>query len=282
MRRVTRVMPVIVLLAVGMLLPWAAAGCGKGSQPSETSTTAAGPSTTSAAQGLGSDILEAVLKFIDVPLSHPYYAQITELDSRGIISGFLDGTFKADSPITRQQFAKMVVKTMGYPVSEADVCPFTDVPSNLDVIDPLYPDHYVAVCAARGVTVGKTDTTFAPDDSITRAQLITMVARAANLVEPPEGYSPPFGQFDNTHFPFARRAAYAGLLDGLLGLGPDYDFLSPGDSGRGMRDPLQPVAQFTELVGGSCRTRLRRTSADSRLVVRRGPTRAGGRRQGGE
>jgi hypothetical protein len=232
MRRATRVLPVIVLLAVGMLLPWAAAGCGRGADPSQTSTTAGGPSTTSAAQSLGSDLLGAVLRFVDVPLSHPYYMQITELDARGIINGFLDGTFKADSLITRQQFAKMVAKTMGYPVSEADVCPFVDVQSDLDLIDPLYPDHYVAVCAARGVTVGKTVDTFAPDDSITRAQLITMVAKAANVAEPPESYSPPFGQFDSTHFPYARQAAYSGLLDGLLGLGPDYDFFSPATRGE--------------------------------------------------
>jgi hypothetical protein len=233
---------VVTLLSICALLLWAAAGCAEGADTSQTSSAGGAQSTTSATQtttttaslgpGLGLDILEAILEFVDVPLSHPYYMQITDLDARGIISGFLDGTFKAESWITRQQFTKMVAKTMGYPVSESDICPFVDVQSNLDVIDPLYPDHYVAVCAERGITVGITDSTFAPDDSITRAQLITMVARAANLVEPPEGYGPPFGQFDSTHFPFARRAAYAGLLDGLLGLGPDYDFLSPATRGE--------------------------------------------------
>ncbi len=226
---IRRLMVTLVLVCT---LLWAAAGCAKGVDTSQTSSTSAGPSTTSAAQSLGSDLLEAVLRFIDVPLSHPYYKQITDLDARGIISGFLDGTFKAESLITRQQFAKMVAKTMGYPVSEADVCPFVDVQSDLDLIDPLYPDHYIAVCAARGITVGKTVDTFAPDDSITRAQLITMVAKAANVAEPPEGYSPPFGQFDNTHFPYARQAAYSGLLDGLLGLGPDYEFFSPATRGE--------------------------------------------------
>jgi hypothetical protein len=232
---------VVTLLSVCALLLWAAAGCAGGADTSQTSSAGDAQSITTAAQttttvslgpGLGLDILEAILQFVDVPLSHPYYIQIADLDARGIISGFPDGTFKAESRITRQQFTKMVAKTMGYPVSEADVCPFVDVQSNLDVIDPLYPDHYVSVCAARGITVGITDSTFAPDDSITRAQLITMVARAAKLVEPPEGYGPPFGQFDNTHFPFARRAAYAGLLDGLLGLGPDYDFFSPATRGE--------------------------------------------------
>jgi hypothetical protein len=237
-----RVILVVTLMVVCALVPGAAAGCADVADTSQTSSTTVAPSTTSVAQattttaslgpGTGLDILGAVLRFIDVPLSHPYYTQIADLDLRGIINGFLDGTFKAESQITRQQFAKMITKTMGYPVSEADVCPFTDVPSNLDLLDPLYPDHYVAVCAARGITVGKTDTTFAPADSITRAQLITMVARAADLAEPPEGYSPPFGRFDDTHFPFARRAAYAGLLNGLLGIDPDYDFFAPATRGE--------------------------------------------------
>ncbi|MFH0915771.1 MAG: S-layer homology domain-containing protein [bacterium] len=225
-----RVMPMVILMLVCSLLSWAAAGCGE--EADTTSATQATTATAPQTPGSAGDILGAVLKFSDLASSSPYFKQIADLFAREIISGFGDGTFKADSPVTRQQFAKMIVKTMGYPVSEADVCPFVDVPSSESLIDPLYPDYYVAVCAAQGVTVGKTATEFVPNGSITRAQLTTMVARAANLVEPPEGYSPPFGQFDNTHFPFARRAEYSGLLNGLLGIGPNYDFFSPATRGE--------------------------------------------------
>lgn len=225
-----RVMLVVTLVLVCALLPWAAAACGEVADT--TSTTQATTTTPPLTPGSAGDILGAVLQFSDLASSSPYFEQIADLFAREIISGFGDGTFKADSPVTRQQFAKMIVKTMGYPVSEADVCPFVDVPSSDSLIEPLYPDHYVAVCAARGITVGKTPTEFAPTGSITRAQLITMVARAANLAEPPQDYSPPFGQFDNTHYPFARQAAHAGLLTGLQGIGPDYDFFSPATRGE--------------------------------------------------
>ena len=47
----------------------------------------------------------------------------------------------------------MIVRGRGYPVSDADICLFTDVQKSLpeSSVDPLdlnYPDHYVAVCAA--------------------------------------------------------------------------------------------------------------------------------------
>ena len=65
--------------------------------------------------------------FADVPATHPYYAAISDLASRGIINGLANGNFGPDDSVTRQQFAKMIVLTGGYPVSEADVCAFSDV-----------------------------------------------------------------------------------------------------------------------------------------------------------
>ncbi len=162
--------------------------------------------------------------FPDVPSTHPYSAAIADMAGRGVVGGYTDGLFGPDDPVARQQFAKMIVRGLELPVSESLVCPFTDVGSGLSPSDPLYPDKYVAVCAAHNITTGVTPTSFEPYAQMSRAQLITMVARAANLVEPPVGYDPPFGVFSTTHFPWARRAAHAGLLDGLVGMGRTYDF----------------------------------------------------------
>jgi hypothetical protein len=192
---------------------------------SSTTTTISLPSTTTTTN-------PSAPEFGDVPSSHPYYAQIADLASRGVITGFANGTFQPDASVTRQQFAKMIVKTLNLPVSDSDACPFIDVPSNLASNDPLYPDHYVAVCAAHGITVGKTATSFAPFASITRAQLITMVSRAVTLTDPPTDYVPPFAPFDTTHYPYSRRAAYAGVLNGLQGIGPDYGFFDPATRGE--------------------------------------------------
>ena len=163
--------------------------------------------------------------FTDVTPAHPFYRQIRDLASLRIIRGFDDGSVGPEKLVTRQQFAKMIVKTLALTVTGNEEPPFTDVPGGLDQTDPLYPDKYVAVCAAAGITQGTSDPTkFSPYANITRAQLVSMVARSAELPDPPAGYTPPFGEFSADHYPWARRAMHAGLLEGLPGIGPGYDF----------------------------------------------------------
>jgi len=165
----------------------------------------------------------------------PYASAIYELAARGIVSGYGDGTFRPGEPVSRQQFAKMIVKTLGLTVTGAEVCPFPDVGSGVDPWDSYYPDKYVAVCAAQGITQGYVDGSFGPYDLIRRQQLISMVTRAAALPEPPAGYSPDFqrGQFyPEEHYSNACKAAYAGLLDGLSGVDSFHDFYAPSTRGE--------------------------------------------------
>jgi hypothetical protein len=59
----------------------------------------------------------AVGSFPDVPATHPYYAAIMDLAGRGVVQGYTNGNF---GPVKRQQLAKMIVLSCGYPVSAAD------------------------------------------------------------------------------------------------------------------------------------------------------------------
>jgi hypothetical protein len=173
--------------------------------------------------------------FPDVATNHPYHDAIGHLAQRGIINGYTDGTFGPGNPVLRQQFAKMIVLSGDYPVSEADVNPFTDVENSGP--DDLYPDNYVAVAAKHGITVGKTATTFDPYANIVRYQVITMVVRAADnlrpslLAPPPAGYLGSAGWGgDPTHGANALRAEYNGLLVGLnLGALSPYGNMSRGE-----------------------------------------------------
>jgi hypothetical protein len=173
--------------------------------------------------------------FSDVhPGVTPYAAAIAQLADRGIITGFTDGSFRPYDPVSRQQFAKMIVLSLELPVTGLETCPFTDVAPQAGS-DPLYPLKYVAVCAFRGITQGKTAKSFAPYESITRQQIITMVTRAARVPAPPVSFSVPFtkAQFSTSeHYQNACKAAYAGLLDGLLAIGPAYDFRAPCSRGE--------------------------------------------------
>ena len=77
----------------------------------------------------------------------------------------------------------------------------------------------MAVCAANGITLGKTETSFDPIGNITRYQVISMVVRTADnlqpglLTPPPSGFGTWSG--DPTHGSNAARAEYNSLLSGL-------------------------------------------------------------------
>jgi uncharacterized protein YkwD len=184
-----------------------------------TTTTTVAPETTTTTIAPAPPVT-----FPDVDPASSYAADIAALYEQGVISGFGDGSFGPDRPVTRQQFAKMIVLALGYHVSPLAPSGFKDVDTRLDPNDPGYPSAYIAVCAAMGITVGKTADTFGPYDLISRAQLITMVARAGDLPDAPAGYVAPFGNFDANHYLWAVRASAAGLFDGVDGIGPGYNF----------------------------------------------------------
>jgi hypothetical protein len=150
-----------------------------------------------------------------------------------IVGGYPDDTFRPANPLWRAQFAKMIIGTLGLPCSESDVSPFADVEDGGP--DTLYPDNFIAVAYAFGITYGTSPATFSPYRNITRAQVVTMVVRAMDsihpttLAAPPESYRATWGDFDPTHGTSTRRAEYNGLLDGL----PVTELDPWGDMSRG-------------------------------------------------
>jgi subtilisin family serine protease len=191
--------------------------------PTTTTTTTLPASTTTTTATVTS-------RFNDVSAaSTPYWRQIEYLAGVGVVGGMGDGLFHPYDNLTRQQFAKMIVLALGMSVDRSLTCPFVDVQQSAS---DLYPYYYVAAAFREGVVQGTNPTHFSPYASLTRAQLITMIARAAHLPDPPEAYAPNFPNFSPTHYPSARKAAYAGLLDAIVGMGPNFDFLAPAERGE--------------------------------------------------
>jgi hypothetical protein len=103
-----------------------------------------------------------------------------------------------------------VVAALELPVSTSRLCPYTHVA--VSVGENLYPDHYVAVAASSGLMHGVTPTLFAPEAEITRAQALSVLARALDLVRP--GLLPPAADPVSASAD-VDRAATAGLQGGL-------------------------------------------------------------------
>lgn len=168
--------------------------------------------------------------FSDVPSTNSYHVQIETLALLGIIEGYSDGTFRPNTTVTRQQFAKMAVLAMRISVSEADESAFGDVKKTTG--GALYPDHYVAAAAREGIVTGYAGASgplFKPDATITRAQLITMGTKSAirALYVPPDSWKSAWGDFDPTHAVIARVAQYNGLLRNVAPAGKPLKSLSP-------------------------------------------------------
>jgi streptogramin lyase len=180
--------------------------------PQTTTTTAPTTTTTTGPQP----------GFPDVPVSHPYYGAISAMAAQQVIGGYANGNFGPDDPVTRQQFAKMIVLGLGLAVGETDfpdpAVPFVDLGPD----DPakLYPHEYVAVCARNNITKGIDATHFDPLANITRQQMITMIVRAVDnlaggLAAPPSDWVGVLSYGDPTHGPNIKKAEYNGLLDGI-------------------------------------------------------------------
>lgn len=165
--------------------------------------------------------------FLDVPGMYPYRTAIEAMAQAGVIEGYVMATgreFRPGALVTRAQFVKMLVGAFALPVHEGLGSPFTDLGPN----DPttLFPHDYIAAAVTYGITNGTTPDRFSPYANISRAQLVTMVVRAARSERPelllvPGGWysSNPFDDFDPTHGPNWDLARFNGLFGGLIGYG---------------------------------------------------------------
>lgn len=101
-----------------------------------------------------------------------YYAEaVAWAVSEGITTGVSDGEFAPELTVTRAQFVVMLYRAAGEPeVEDAD---------GFDDVDPAaYYAKAVAWAAAQGITDGTGERTFSPDETCTRAQIVTFMYRA--------------------------------------------------------------------------------------------------------
>lgn len=121
--------------------------------------------------------------FSDVPSDYWAANAIADLASRSIIGGYPDGSFKPENPVTRAEFSKMILLTMGFAQETPLSATFVDESSN----DWAY--GYVEGAVKHGLVKGYPDGTFQPNGNITMAEILTVLVRAQGwtLANPPDG-----------------------------------------------------------------------------------------------
>lgn len=116
---------------------------------------------------------EESIDFSDVIEGNWFYRAINVLASRGIINGDPGGEFLPNDSITRAEFTALFSRFFDYLDAEIG---FTDIDSG----HWAYED--IANAVARGWITGYEDSTFQPDEFITRAEVITIANRALSRV----------------------------------------------------------------------------------------------------
>jgi hypothetical protein len=86
----------------------------------------------------------AVTGFSDLSEAHWAHAEIIDLASRGVINGFPDGTYRPETPVTREQFARLVVGLIETAPTDTEEI-FVDVPTS------SWSNIWVTAAVRRGI-----------------------------------------------------------------------------------------------------------------------------------
>jgi len=139
--------------------------------------------------------------FRDVSPDSKYEKPVNLLVRKGILKGYPNHTFRPDNPVTRAEFAKIIVKALGLKADMDDrINKFYDLPAD------HWANPYVKGAVRNGLLKGTGETSFSPDQSITGAQLAAVLVRASNI-EPYEAI-----EGEKWYEGYVRRALENNLL----------------------------------------------------------------------
>ena len=118
----------------------------------------------------GSPVVNYAMNMSDVPEGSYYAEAVRWALSEGITTGTGDGKFSLDMTCTRAQSVTFLFRAIGKLVDNK--AEFSDVPTD------SYYANAVAWAVENGVTNGIGNGLFGPDNSCTRAQIVTFLYRA--------------------------------------------------------------------------------------------------------
>ena len=125
----------------------------------------------------------AAARFTDVPFDAYYQSAVGWAVSHGVTGGVTETTFAPSNPCTRAQAVTFLWRAAGSPAPKSTVNPFVDMKPGAYYYDA------VLWAVENGITKGTTDTTFSPNATCSRAQIVTFLWRsqkspAAGTVNP--------------------------------------------------------------------------------------------------
>ena len=130
--------------------------------------------------------------FVDVATGSYYEDAVDWAVENGITKGTDDTHFSPDGICTRAQAVTFLWRAAGSPEPETRAMPFNDVP-----VGSYYYDA-VLWAVENGITKGTSDTTFSPNMTCTRAQIVAFLWRSEK--SPAAGTANPFADVKSTAY----------------------------------------------------------------------------------
>ncbi len=154
-------------------------------------------------------IMEVEIYFEDVPEDAWYADAVEYVVSRGLMMGVGDNLFAPDRETNRAMMVTLLYRLAGSPDVSDIENPFTDVEEGIWYYAPVLWAY------SEGVVKGVSDTLYAPDRTISREQLVTMLYRYAGEPEANEEALAAFVDGD-TVSAYARAAMSWAIEKGLI------------------------------------------------------------------
>ncbi|WP_127579697.1 S-layer homology domain-containing protein [Paenibacillus koleovorans] len=129
----------------------------------------------------------------------------------GLADGYEDRTFRPQNPISRAEFAALLVRAMELPFGKETASTFAD-----DSRIPAWAKKYVAAAVRANLLSGYEDRTFRADNLLSRPEMAAIMVRATGMPVSPEAV-PEFADvadIPSWSRPNVAAGAKAGLIDG--------------------------------------------------------------------
>ncbi|NLY45677.1 MAG: glycoside hydrolase [Tissierella sp.] len=118
----------------------------------------------------------ASANFSDVPEGHWANADIGLVSQSGLMNGKGNHQFAPDEYLTREEMALLLSRLLKISPSKETTHSFKDVPSS------RWSSPYIIAVAEKGIFKGYNDATFRPNDTVTRAEMATLLDRIKDII----------------------------------------------------------------------------------------------------
>ncbi|MBX6378573.1 MAG: S-layer homology domain-containing protein, partial [Clostridia bacterium] len=113
--------------------------------------------------------------YSDVKPDSDIAGSVNRLSALGVLTGYPDGSFKPENPITRAEFAAVALRALG---AEAGAEAAKGATRFSDVGADHWASGYINLAVQLGLLTGYPDGTFKPDQQVTFAESLAILVRA--------------------------------------------------------------------------------------------------------